>query len=255
MLVVLLIVALAVGGHLLFRRYVPPAVLRRQNDVVGFTVSIVGVLYAVVLGFVVIVVWEEFGMAQDVVRREVTTATSLQADSLVFGGRAHIATDLGAYAQAVACEEWDAMQYGKEGPRASAAIARLVRDVTSVEPRGERERIAYGDSLSLVHQQLALRSERLVRNGGGLEAILWLSLSLGAAITIGFTYLLGAANFRLQLVATGLLGMLIGVMFSLIIALDYPFRGVVHVSAEPWLVFAETLTGRPVSCTPRDAAL
>jgi Protein of unknown function (DUF4239) len=244
----LLVVAVAIGGHLLFRRYVPPAVLRRQNDIVGFTVAIVAVLYAVVLGFIVIVVWEEFGMAEDLVRREVANAKSLHADSLVFKGRAHIVDDLSRYAQDVACEEWEAMQHGKEGTGAAAAMDRLVRDVTSVEPRTERERIAYGDALTLVHQQLALRSERLLRNTGGVQIIMWLALITGAAITIGFTYLLGAANFNVQLAATGLLSFLIGVLFSLILALNSPFRGAVHVGPEPWLVFREELTGHPISC-------
>jgi Protein of unknown function (DUF4239) len=198
-----------------------------------------------------VVVWEQFGTAEDVVRREVTTATSLQADSLVFAGRAHIAADLSAYADAVGCEEWNAMQSGKSGARSAAAIAHLVRDVTAVEPRDERERIAYGDALTLAHQLLSLRSERLMRNEGGLQSVMWWALIVGGAITIGFTYLLGAANFRLQLVATGLLSALIGVMFSLIIALNYPFRGAVRVGPEPWLAYYETLAGKPASCAAR----
>jgi hypothetical protein len=250
-LVILLIVAVGVGGHVLFRRYVPAVVLSGQNDVVGFTVSIVAVIYAVVLAFVVVVVWEDFGKAQDVVRREISVATSLQADSLVFLGRAHITEDLAAYADAVACEEWSAMQRGKEGSRTAASIGRLVRDVTFVEPRSERERIAYGDALGLAHEQLSLRSERLMRNAAGLDAVMWWSLVLGGAITIAFTYLLGAANFRIQLVATGLLSALIGLMFGLIISLDYPFRGVVRVGPEPWLLFHRALAGQPASCAAR----
>jgi hypothetical protein len=164
-LVILLIVAVGVGGHVLFRRYVPAVVLSGQNDVVGFTVSIVAVIYAVVLAFVVVVVWEDFGKAQD--------------------------------------------------------------------------------------EQLSLRSERLMRIAAGLDAVMWWSLVLGGAITIAFTYLLGAANFRIQLVATGLLSALIGLMFGLIISLDYPFRGVVRVGPEPWLLFHRALAGQPASCAAR----
>jgi ABC-type branched-subunit amino acid transport system permease subunit len=95
---------------------------------------------------------------------------------------------------------------------------------------------------------LALRSERLLRNERGLQPVLWVALLLGAAITVGFTYLLGVENFRFQLVATALLSLLIGLMFALIIALNYPFRGAVHVSREPWDTFYHTLTGKSVSC-------
>jgi hypothetical protein len=209
----------------------------------------------VVLAFIVIVVWEDFGRAEDGVRQEITVATSLYADSLVFQGRAHIREDLTAYAASVVCEEWPAMQAGREGESAAESIARLVRDVTAVQPRDEREKIAYGDALSLAHQQISLRSERLLRNERGLQPVLWWALLLGAAITIGFTYLLGAENFRLQLVATALLSLLIGLMFALIIALNFPFRGAVHVSAVPWVGLYRTLTGKSPACEPRHPAL
>lgn len=253
--VALIVIAVGVGGHVLFHRYVPPAVLRPQNEVIGFTVSIVAVIYAVVLAFIVIVVWEEFGRAEEGVRQEISVATSLYADSLVFQGRAHIRDDLSAYAASVPCEEWPAMQTGREGESTAESIARLVRDVTDVQPRDEREKVAYGDALSLAHQQISLRSERLLRNEQGLQPVLWWALLLGAAITIGFTYLLGAENFRLQLVATALLSLLIGLMFALIIALNYPFRGAVYVSPEPWVGFYHTLTGKSLSCETRHPRL
>ncbi|HYZ17302.1 MAG TPA: DUF4239 domain-containing protein [Candidatus Acidoferrum sp.] len=246
--VALVVVGGGVCGHLLFHRYVKPSVLRPHNDVIGFTISVVAVIYAVVLAFIVVVVWEDFGRAEDSVRAEISAATSLYADSLVFQGRAHIHDDLTEYTASVACEEWPAMEAGREGESTAERIARLVRDVTLVQPRDERERVAYGDALSLVHQVLALRSERLLRNERGLQPVLWVALLLGAAITVGFTYLLGVENFRFQLVATALLSLLIGLMFALIIALNYPFRGAVHVSREPWDTFYHTLTGKSVSC-------
>lgn len=254
-IVALLVVAVGVSGHILFHRCVPPAVLRPQNEIIGFTVSIVAVIYAVVLAFIVIVVWEDFGRAEEGVRQEISVATSLYADSLVFQGRAHIGQDLSEYAASVACDEWPAMQTGREGESTAQRIAQLVRDVTAVQPRDEREKIAYGDALSLAHQQISLRSERLLRNERGLQPVLWWALLLGAAITIAFTYLLGAENFRLQLVATALLSLLIGLMFALIIALNYPFRGAVHVSVQPWAGFYHTLTGNSPVCKARHAGL
>jgi hypothetical protein len=56
---------------------------------------------------------------------------------------------------------------------------------------------------------------------------------------MGFTYLFGVENFRLQLVMTTLLAALIAVMFSMIVALDYPFRGSTSISSAIW-----TLDGR-----------
>jgi hypothetical protein len=38
------------------------------------------------------------------------------------------------------------------------------------------------------------------------------------------------------------------VMFTLVVALNYPFRGAVRVSPEPWLAYYETLAGKPAPC-------
>ena len=49
-------VAASVLGLWLVRRTVPPHTLREHHDVAGFILAIVGVIYAVLLDFVVLVV-------------------------------------------------------------------------------------------------------------------------------------------------------------------------------------------------------
>ena len=61
---------LAVAGALLVRRWVTVEVLERHNDVAGFIYAVIGVLYAVLLGFTAIIVWERFDQAQANVERE-----------------------------------------------------------------------------------------------------------------------------------------------------------------------------------------
>src|SRR5262245_62589654 len=60
LLLVLALPAIAAGGALLVRSAVGPDVLARQNNVAGFIYGVIGVVYAVLLGFTAIVVWEQF---------------------------------------------------------------------------------------------------------------------------------------------------------------------------------------------------
>src|SRR6185312_12227705 len=53
-----------VGLHAIFRSFVVADRLIPHHDVAGFLVGIAGVLYAVVLGFLVITVWVSFDSAQ-----------------------------------------------------------------------------------------------------------------------------------------------------------------------------------------------
>jgi len=56
--------ALSMSGPSIVRRYVPVEKLTSHNDIAGFKFATAGVLYAVLLAFVIIVVWEKFSAAQ-----------------------------------------------------------------------------------------------------------------------------------------------------------------------------------------------
>jgi hypothetical protein len=55
---------LAMAGPVIVRRYVEVDHLRTNNEVAGFKFATVGVLYAVLLAFAVVVVWEKFNQAE-----------------------------------------------------------------------------------------------------------------------------------------------------------------------------------------------
>ena len=69
--IVLAVVVGLVAIHALLQRRLRSEMLRRHNDVAGYLFSAVGVLYAVVLGFVVVVVWQKYDNAVSNVENEV----------------------------------------------------------------------------------------------------------------------------------------------------------------------------------------
>jgi TRAP-type C4-dicarboxylate transport system permease small subunit len=63
-------VLLAVGGFFWVQRQVHVSIREAQNDIAGFLYAVLGVLYAVLLAFVVIVVWQDFDEARVIVEHE-----------------------------------------------------------------------------------------------------------------------------------------------------------------------------------------
>jgi zinc transporter ZupT len=63
-------VLMAVVGLVLVQRLVPPDRREEHNDVAGFIYAVLGVAYAVLLAFVVIVVWQDYKTAQTNVENE-----------------------------------------------------------------------------------------------------------------------------------------------------------------------------------------
>ena len=77
------------------------------------------------------------------------------------------------------------------------------------------------------------RRARIVAAAGIMPGILWLVLFAGAFVTIGFTFFFGSQNVKAQAVMTGGLSLLIFAGLLIIVSIDHPFAGTVHVGPGP----------------------
>ncbi len=78
----------ASGSCSLCRRIWGPDRLKLNNEVAGFKFSVIGVLYAVLLGFVVIAVWEDYRNTETAVRNEAKAVVDLNDLLRAAGGGA-----------------------------------------------------------------------------------------------------------------------------------------------------------------------
>src|ERR1700759_687785 len=75
--VVVIPTAIAIGFQIIVRRLVGVERLALNNEVAGFIFAIIGVVYAVLLAFVVIAVWEKFSEGQTSVAKESAAPAAL----------------------------------------------------------------------------------------------------------------------------------------------------------------------------------
>ena len=68
---------LATFGPVFIRRRVELRILSTNNEVAGFKFATVGVLYAVLLAFAVVIMWEKFSSAENSVAAEAGTAATI----------------------------------------------------------------------------------------------------------------------------------------------------------------------------------
>src|SRR5271166_3319554 len=76
-LIVVLPTAAAMIGQALIHNWVGVARLAKNNEIAGFKFATVGVIYAVLLAFAVIVVWEKFSTAESAVYQESAAVAAL----------------------------------------------------------------------------------------------------------------------------------------------------------------------------------
>jgi hypothetical protein len=234
-LLFLLIVGGSVGlvwlATVLLRRVTTAPKDDRHNEVVGFIFATVGVLYAVLLAFTVIIVWEQYLGAESAVSQEGTALITVArtASSFPEPERGQVYDHLRAYAQFVINEEWRTMDEPtleqEESAGAEASINSIWSTYRSLPPS---QVDAYTtESLDNLSTQRALR---LQSNAAALPIALWFGLVLGELVTISFCLILHMENVQLHALVTALLTALIATSIWMIVMINHPFSGDLHVS-------------------------
>jgi hypothetical protein len=229
-------VAIAIAGGLLARRYFPHAVLEQHNDIAGFMFAVVGVVYAVLLAFLAIAVWERFDAAETRVHDEASQLVVVYRRIDAFpAARMTIRKDLARYADLVVSDEWPKMNSGSQ----SAAADRLIEDIAYNVRHLRVTTMTQQDLLTSLIDGLQAsmmdRSDRLLLSNRGLNPFLWTTLFLGAAGVLVFSYLFAFKSAGAQAAMTGLLAFSLGLVLYLIAVMDYPYRGDVRIQATPFV--------------------
>ena len=234
LLLVVLLPAAAFAGAVLVRRMIGPEVLARHNDVAGFIYAVIGVLYAVLLGFTAIIVWEQFRNAQEGAEQEANALADLYRDAQVFppAVREQVQTRLRDYARLVMEKEWPAMAAGDSSPETWAAYEQLWRTYHEFTPETDHQRVWYGESVERMNLLGDQRRNRLLSVRAGVPSVIWAVLLGAGAVTIAFSFFFGTPNPRAQGLMTGALALTIGIVLLSIRALEHPYSGITHVDPE-----------------------
>lgn len=224
--------ALAMLAPVLVRRRVGLERLRVNNEVAGFTFATVGVLYAVLLAFAVIIAWEKFSEAEGAAAKEAGSVATLYRLSQGIEGEpgAAFRTALTHYGKTVITEEWPAMEHGEASLAATRALDGAYAALLAFHPGDGRGNAVLAEALDQLDGVTQARRLRLVLAPGVVPRVLWFILSSGAILTLVFTLFFGTPNLRAQMLMTGILAFLIFSGLLVITAIDRPFAGAVKVA-------------------------
>ena len=238
---------LAMLAPVLVRRRVPTERLRINNEVAGFTFAIVGVLYAVLLAFAVIVVWEKFNEAEHVGAQEAGAAATLYRLANGIGGDPGKALrdSLTGYLRAAVEEDWPAMEQSRSSHKATRALDATYTALLTFTPSDGRATALLNEALRQLDSMTEARHTRIVLASGAVPSVLWVVLYAGAVATIGYTLFFGTENVRVQALMTGILSLLIFSALLVIVAVDHPYAGAVRLQPEALLAVLEDFGAKP----------
>lgn len=229
--------ALSMLGPIVVRHYVTFERLTENNEIAGFKYAVLGVLYAVLLAFAIIVVWQKFSEAEASVVQEAGAATTIYRLSQGMGEKQgdDIRAAVTAYLKAAIDNDWPAMDRGVTSIDSPARKA-LDAIYATLLQSGTTQNVGspvLSEILYQLDQMTQARRARLVAAEGAVPGVLWFVLFGGAIITIVFTFFFGTSNLRVQVLMTGLLAAVILSELLTIIAIDWPFTGPVKVEPTP----------------------
>jgi hypothetical protein len=235
-LLVALATVVAVGGLVLVQRLVATERRKEHNDVAGFIYAVVGVSYAVLLGLMLIAVWEQWNAAEEVASDEANELAGIFyfAHALPQPEGRNIQKLARSYGRVVVEEEWPLMEQGRTSPKAWATLDELRGTILGLDPPTTAQQTPYSQErynqiLEQLHGLGDARRERLLAAGEGLPTILWVVLIGGGVITIAFTYLFGLENTLVHTLMVAALAVVLSLSLFSIAALDHPFRGDVRI--------------------------
>lgn len=225
---------LAMIGPALLRRRFHLENIKTNNEVAGFKFATVGVLYAVMLAFAVIVVWERFSDAEKSVAQEAGALATVFRLAKGFGAPSddRLKTALSEYTKAAIELDWPAMEKGKGSPQTRAKLDAIYAALLAANPVDQRGAALMYETLRQLDEITEARRVRLVLAAGAVPGVLWIVLIGGAVLTVGFTLFFGTLNLRAQMAMTGALALLTFSGLFIIVAIDHPFTGSVKVQPE-----------------------
>jgi len=244
MAIVVVVVAFFVMVHAFIQQRLRSEMLRRHNDVAGFLFSAVGVLYAVVLGFVVVVVWQKYDDSVSNVENEVDAVGNLYhvVDAYPPAIRDRIRSGLVDYSKTVARLEWPAMERGEEIPAlGSQQLENVTYAVDTFGPTNLKEFAAQQAAMAAEQRLFDARRSRLIEAVPAVPSVLWFALVVGALAMVAFCFIFGVENRPAQLMMTAILVGLIGILFVVIAEFSTPFKGSVRISNDGWVYLQQRL--------------
>jgi hypothetical protein len=238
---------LAMFGPILVRRYVTLEKLEKNNEVAGFKFAVVGVLYAVLLAFAIIVVWERFSDAENNVATEAGAAANIYRLSQGLSREPAIALRgaLTNYLKAVITDGWPAMERGNPSTSVREALDGIYRVLLTLESPERPDTALVSEILRQLDTMTQMRRARLSAAIGLVPGLIWPILFGGAVITIAYTFFFGSENLGAQALMTGMLTAIIFSGLLTAIVIDQPFAGVVKVTPHALIRVLEDFGSMP----------
>ena len=243
---IIIVVGVFVIGQIFFRRLFRKEKIESCHEVGGTMLQVLGTLYAVILGLVVLDSMAKFETAERIILNESQSLLVVSELSEQFknDGRGDAVQDLVEdYIHEVITNDWRFMDDNILNYKAIHILRDLIDEVKKITPIAENEKQLFP---TLIQESLSVWKCRVARVNQaeyGLPRVEWVILLIGGAIIIMFTYFFRIENQKIQSYMTGLFALIIIMNLYMVLLFSEPYSGDFVASKKPLMTIQEIMRG------------
>lgn len=242
---VYLFIVMILGGALLsgiatylFRKYVRLKILRSHNEVTGFLFLAIASFYALLLSFVVLIVWDQLNETRGNASKEGSSAMGLYRDIKFYPDSLEANQLMKVYLDFVfnvIDEEFPNMGNMKLSRKTPESLSSVFYKMERLNPKTPFQVQLVAQMFNHLNELSTYRGLRTSSMDSEIPPPIWLPMMLGAIITVFCAMILDIEHGRMHLALTALLGSIIGMFFFIIILLDHPFTGSMAIQPKSYM--------------------
>jgi uncharacterized protein len=206
---------------------------RQANDVVIFVAGNYGVVYAVLLGLLVVATFQITKDLQDHIAMEASSLSTMyrSTDAYPEPLRSELRAQLRDYTHYVIEKDWPAHRQVRVLAGGDHRLQAIRQKLFSFEPKTASQAEIHREMLRYFNAMNVAREQRLGAVFSSIPHVLWYVLWIGALISIVFLWMLHM-DLMPQVLFGGITAIFLGVMIFLIYAMDHPLQGAVSVGPD-----------------------
>ena len=237
---VVVLVSISLIGLYIFTILVSKGFVCTFDDVnTGVYLATIAVALGVLIAFIISDEWQRYNTADINMTQEANSLFLLLTTLTTLPGTNETKILTVQYICSIINVEFPAMQLGQV-PSDNNALDALLTAVYDYVPSDPRQQILYEKTLDLVNQATALREQRLEVSMKGIAPEIWWIFIFGFIIIMVLTWFIkGVMIYRI--VMNALVVATYASLLFLAVALNYPFRGNLALTPQPFIFVLESV--------------
>lgn len=222
---------------LIIRKKVDWESFQENHEVGGFLFNALGLIYAVLIAFVVYASWQEYNSALAICDKEANLMQDLylNSDGLPEQYREDLKENIIQYLRKVIVDDWPLLDQDERNPETRKILLDLWYVYVNMDSLDtEKEKIFYSESVSKLDEVTEYRRLRILSGQNHIPVVIWTVILIGALTSVGFSLFFGTRNLKVQAAMTSLFALTNAIIIVLILNLDHPYTGDVKIKPEAY---------------------